>query len=166
MKKLLLTLLFAGAAFAQDGFKSNNGNLVWERTFQANNANIVALLEKEPNLKVGTFMDNVFKGSGNEIKNTCDGGSGLMKNNCKFDFLIIVNPDSYTVKVTNLKFLEKYGPMQTRIMANPCEKYYVYNGAVKSDDKTKGDFDCLNNYLSSVFSADPITSTGNALTSN
>lgn len=166
MKKLLLTLLFTGAAFAQDGFKSNNGNLVWERTFPADNANIVALLEKEPNLKVGTFMDNVFKGRGNEIKNTCDGGSGLMKNNTKFDFLIIVNPDSYTVKVTNLKFLEKFGPMQTRVVANPSEKYYVYNGAVKNDDKTKGDFNCLDNYLSSVFSSEPVTTTGNALTSN
>ena len=167
MKKLFLTLLFSipVLASAQPGFRSVKGNMVWERSFPADNTNIVALLDKQPNLKVGTFMDNVYKGSAAPAKNTCQSGSGLMKNDCKYDFIIIVNPDSYVVKVTNLKMLEKFGPMGAKIIANPCEKHYVYNGALKSDEKSVGDLGCLDNYLSSIFSG-TTTSTGNALTAN
>lgn len=167
MKKLLITLLFSipVISLAQSGFHASSGNIVWERTFPADNANIVALLDKQPNLKVATFMDNVYKGSGDQIRNTCESGSGLMKNDCKFDFLIIVNPDSYVVKVTNLKILEKYGPMQARTVANPCEKYYMSDNTLRTDDRANNDLGCLDNYLSSVFSIGSVAGTG-ALTSN
>jgi hypothetical protein len=165
MKKIILSLLFSIPALAQSGFSANSGTIVWERSFPAENANIVALLDSQPKLRVGTFMDNVYKGTGDQIKNTCASGSALMKNECKFDFIIVVNPDSYTVRVTNLKILEKFGPMQARVMANPCEKHFIYKSALKSDEKSKTDLSCLDNYLSTVFSMNSLTSSG-ALTSN
>ncbi|WP_297332969.1 hypothetical protein, partial [Flavobacterium sp.] len=136
MKKIfILVLLTSFAGTAQSNFKVENGQLVWEKTFSAVNPDIVAVLEREPNLKVSSFMDNVYKGSCNDWKGDCDSGSGLMKNNCKFDFLIIVNPDGYTVKVKNVKILEKYGPMQARTIANPCEKYFVEGNSIRNSDK-------------------------------
>jgi hypothetical protein len=164
MKKLLISLLFSIPALAQDGFRANGSNIVWEKSFPADNANIVALLDRQPNLKVASFMDNVYKGKGDQIKNTCASGSGLMKNDCKFDFIIMVNPDYYVVKVTNLKILEKFGPMQARTVANPCEKYFLNKQGLKSDDKTSTDLGCLDSYLSSVFSMGGTA--GEALTSN
>ncbi|RZJ71656.1 MAG: hypothetical protein EOO45_11645 [Flavobacterium sp.] len=166
MKNLVLSLLFCVPVMAQmTSFKSEGETLVWERTFPADNANIVALLEGQPNLKVNSFMDNVYKGTGNEIKNTCDGGSGLTKNDCKFDFIILVNPDHYVVKVKNMKVLEKFGPMQTRTVANRFEKYYMDGSKVKADDRAAADLGCMENFLDSVFSTG-ITSSGGALTSN
>ena len=87
-----------------------------------------------------------------------------MKNDCKFDFIIMVNPDYYVVKVTNLKILEKFGPMQARTVANPCEKYFLNKQGLKNDDKTSTDLGCLDSYLSSVFSMSGTA--GEALTSN
>ncbi len=163
MKKLLLTLLFSVPVLAQDGFKTGATGIVWERSFPADDANIVALLDKQPNLKVASFIDNIYKGKAEKIKNNCESGSGLMKYDCKFDFVIMVNPDYYVVKVTNFKILEKFGPMQAKTVANPCEKHYLYNGAIKTDEKTQGDLSCIDNYLSSVFS---VGGAGTALTSN
>ena len=71
MKKLLISLLFSIPALAQDGFRANGSSIVWEKSFPADNANIVALLDRQPNLKVASFMDNVYKGKGDQIKNTC-----------------------------------------------------------------------------------------------
>lgn len=164
MKKLLLTLLLPISAFAQDGFRASGSAIVWEKSFPADNANIVAMLDKQPNLKVASFMDNIYKGKAEKITNTCQSGSGLMKNDCKFDFIIVVNEDSYVVKVTNFKILEKFGPMQAKTIANPCEKHYLYKGALKSDEKTQGDLNCIDSYLSGVFSTG--IGTGTALTSN
>lgn len=164
MKKLLITLLFSVPVLAQDGFRANGQRIVWEKTFPAENANIVALLDKQPNLKVASFIDNIYKGKAEKITNTCESGSALMKNDCKFDFVIVVNLDSYVVKVTNFKILEKFGPMQAKTMANPCEKHYLYNGALKSDDKTQADLNCIDTYLTGVFSIG--SATGTAITSN
>lgn len=165
MKKIFILLLLIGfKGIAQSNFKVENGILVWEKTFSAVNPDVVAVLEKEPKLKVSSFMDNVYKGSCSDLKSDCDGGSGLMKNDCKFDFLIIVNPDGYTVKVKNIKILEKYGPMQARTIANPCEKYFVEGSAIRNSEKYNPDIYCLENYLASAFSN--ISNNENAITSN
>lgn len=164
MKKLFLLFVMSSFATFAQGFQAEGNNLVWEKHFTANNADIVALLEQEPNLNVNSFMDNVYKGTGDEIRNTCQGGSGLMKNNCKFDFLIIVEPDGYIVKVKNIKILEKYGPMQARTRANPCEKYYMDGNTIREGERSTGDLGCLDSYLTSVFSISPTA--GSALTLN
>jgi hypothetical protein len=158
MRKVLLALLFSLPVFAQDGFRGEKGNLVWERVIPVENANIVAILDAHPNLKVASFMENVYKGSSEETKITSTSGSALIKNNCKYDFLIMVNPDSYVVKVTNIKFVEKYGPMQTRIIANRAEKYFMNDTALRADDKSKTDLTSMDTYFSGMFSAGPAVS--------
>jgi hypothetical protein len=162
MKKLLLIVLFSIPAMAQDGFKAQGREIIWEKTFPVNNADVVALLDRQPELKVSSFIDNAYKGSVREISNTCEGGSGLMKNNCKFDFIVLVNPDHYVVVVRNLKLLEKYGPMQARTIANRCEKYFLYNRALKDDEKSVNDLSCLDNFLTGIFSVQQSASLGTA----
>ena len=164
MKKLLL-LLFCLPALAQTGFKSDETGLVWQGVFSAENANIAAVLDKDPNLKVGGFLDNMYKGMGDEIQNTCEGGTGLMKNKIKFDFIILSDPNGYVVKVRNLKIIEKYGPMQARTMANPSEKYFMDGNTIKTDNTSQANMACLNNFFTALFSPQP-EAKGTALMSN
>ncbi len=166
MKKLLLSLLFAVPTFAQSGFQSVDGMLVWERSFPIKSVDVTAFLNQEPNLKVVTFAENVFNGVGNEIRVGCEAGSGLLKNNCKFDFIIEVHPDKYNVKVTNLKIIEKYGPMQARIMANNSEKYFVDNSNIKNDNRTLTDINCLDNMLVDIFYTPATVKEEEGLTTN
>ncbi|OYQ36318.1 hypothetical protein CHU92_09870 [Flavobacterium cyanobacteriorum] len=158
MKKILIMLLSAITALAQNDFKVAGQEISWEKSFPADDTNIVALLEKQPGLKVVSFTDNVYKGHGSLTKNNCESGSGLMRNNCNFNFLIMVNPDSYVVKVTNLQVLEKFGPMKAKTVASPCEKYFLGKEGLKKDEKTIADLNCLDNYLTDIFA---IGSTGN-----
>ena len=164
MKKLLL-LLVCLPALAQTSFKTEDKNIVWQGVFSADNANIAAVLDKDPNLKVGVFMDNMYKGAGAEIENTCDGGTALMKNKIKFEFVILTDPNGYVVKVKNLKIIEKFGPMQARTVASPAEKYFMASGALKTDTTAQTNMSCLNNFFTSLFSPLP-ESAGTALTSN
>lgn len=166
MKNLILTLLVSVSAFAQQGFRTEGQNLVWERTFSAHNADIVAFLNGQPDLKVTTFSENTFEGYSNQMQNRCNGGSALMKNDCKFDFTIMVQPDHYIVRITNLKILEKYGPMQARVVANACEKYFVDGKTVKTDARSQTDLRCLDTFLRSMFSAGSVGTSSGALTSN
>ena len=165
MKNLLLLLLFSLPLFAQNGFKADDGNIVWERSFNADSANIIAILDRNPNLKVGAFMDNLYKGVGLDIQNTCNGGTPLMKNNLKFEFVILLTPGSYVVKIRNIKILEKYGPMQAKTMANRCEKYFMAGTQVSTEPNASANMACLDRFLTSLFSPLPETS-GKAITSN
>lgn len=166
MKKILLSLLFTLPVLAQDGFDSQDGVLVWERSFPVKNVDVTDFLTEEPNLKVITFMDNVFNGAGDEIQVGCEAGSGLLKNNCKFDFTIEVLPDSYNVKITNLKIIEKYGPMQARVMANNCEKYFMEEGVIKGDNRVLTDMNCLDNMLVDIFYMPATLNEQKSLTTN
>lgn len=168
MKNLIVLLLSFTTltAVAQNGFKTEAGNLVWERSFTADNTDISGILDRDTNLKVNSFMDNIYKGMAFDIKNTCNGATGLMKNNVKFQFLIMVNPDGYVVKIRDLKFLEKYGPMQARTMANRCEKYFMDGTKVRTDEGTKSEMACVDSFLTALFSPAPVTNEPKAMTSN
>ncbi|KGO92400.1 hypothetical protein [Flavobacterium subsaxonicum] len=166
MKKILLLLLVTLPALAQNGFKVEGNALVWERVFPAANSDIAAVLSRDPNLKVASFMDNVYKGLGFDIKNTCNGETALMKSNVKFQFLIMVNHDSYVVKLREVKFLEKYGPMQARTRANAYEQYFLDGTKIKDDATTQQNMTCLDTFLTSLFSPAPATTESKAMTSN
>lgn len=164
MKKLLLALLFTLPAMAQDGFRNEGGKLVWERTYPAA-ANVASILETQPDLKVTTFISDVHTGTAEKIKNTCDSGSAVMRNDCKFDFEVRKTENSYVVTVTNLKIIEVMGPMQARTVVSRCEKYLVdANRKVKKDTRSQGDMACLDNFLTGVFGGGSLT--GGALTAN
>lgn len=155
MKKLLFSLLFALPAItmAQDGFRNENGSLVWQRTYPAA-TNVQAMLDSQPDLKIDTFINEIYAGSADKVKNTCEDGSPVMRNNCKFDFVVKKESDNYVVTVTNLKVIEVMGPMQARTIVNRCEKYFVdAANKVKKDPRTQKDMGCMDNFLSGIFGA-------------
>lgn len=164
MKKLLL-LLVCLPAFAQTGFKVEDKALVWQGVFSASNADISKIFDKDPNIQVSGFIDNMYKGMANEVQNTCDGGTALMKNKIKFDFVILTDPNGYVVKVRNLKIIEKFGPMQTRTVAKIGESYFVDNGALKTDNTSQANMACVNNFFAALFSPEA-EKTGTSLTAN
>ena len=165
MKKLLLSLLFTLPVLAQNGFRNEGGSLVWERIYPVG-TNMAAVLEGTQGLQIASFLGNTYTGMGDEIKNTCNSGTPLMKNNCKFDFVVKQQDGNYIVTVTNLRIIEKLGPMRARIMANRAEKYFVDAGLkVRTDPRTKTDMMCLDNLLDSIFSRGGMSSAG-TLTAN
>lgn len=161
MKNLLLLLLFTLPVMAQNGFRNEKGNLVWEHTYPAT-ANMQATIESQSTLEVITFFNDTYTGKGNNVKNTC-GGAVLMKNDCKFDFTVRKNNGNYIVTVTNLRMIERLGPMQARIVESRCEKYLVDAALkVKKDPRSQNDINCLNNFLTGVFGG----TVNSALTAN
>ncbi len=93
-----------------------------------------------------------------------------MKNPVKFKFVIMTDPYGYVVKVTDLKILEKYGPLQSRTMANSAEKYFIDGDSneLKTDGIWGENLNCLDQFLISVFApqSGSQTSGSSALTSN
>lgn len=165
MKKLLLSLLFTLPALAQDGFRNESGSLVWERVYPAG-TNMAAVMEGTQGIQVASYLNNTYTGMGDEVKNTCNNGTPLMKNNCKFDFVVKQQDGNYIVTVTNLRIIEKLGPMKARIMANRAEKYFVDASLkVRNDSRTKTDMMCLDSFLDNIFSHGGMASTG-TLTAN
>ncbi|MFL9843867.1 hypothetical protein [Flavobacterium rhizosphaerae] len=169
MKKLFLllsTIALSATTYAQGNFHAEDGKLVWEREIQSTNADVVTILDREPNLKITGLMDNVYKGVAFNITPNCPDASALLKNECKFEFFIIVNPESYVVKIENFKMLEHYGPMGARVMANRSEKYYLdSDGKMRNDADTINDLNNLDRYLNAIFAL-PAASQQRALTSN
>ncbi len=165
MKKLILTLLFSLPLMAQHNFRTEDGTIVWEKAFPVSNVNVVGMIESHPELTVEAYMDNLVKGGAKEMEITGEGGSGLMKNNCKFDYVIVLENGQYIVKVKDFKFLEKMGPMQMRTVANSWEKYFMDDRKIRPTPITQGNLQHLDNFLTGVFSGSAITSSG-AVTSN
>jgi len=163
MKKLLFSLLFALPVMAQDGFKNEGGNLVWQHTYPAT-VNVQALLDSNPDLQVVTFINDVHKGAAEKINNTCEQGSATMRNDCKFDFEVRRYNNNYVVTVTNLRIIEVMGPMQARTLANRCEKYFVdASRKIKKDQRTQNDMSCVDSFLTGIFGG---TIDNTALTAN
>ena len=166
MKKLLLSLLCTLPVMAQSSFHTEKENLVWEKVFPIENANVASILENQPTMKIEDTMDNVYRGVGYNMLNSCTEGSAIMKNPCKFEFMVVVNPDNYIVRVKEIKIIEKYGPMQITTKANRCENYFVYKTKIKADANSQNNMSCLDSYLSEVFTAKSGGASGKALTSN
>jgi hypothetical protein len=151
MKKLLFSLLFALPVMAQDGFKNEGGNLVWQHTYPSA-ANMQATIESNPDLQVAAFVNDIYTGSAEKIKNTCDQGSPTMRNNFTFDFEVKKDNNNYVVTVSNLRIIEVFGPMQARTVASRCEKYFVDAGLkVKKDARTQKDMGCVDSFLTGIF---------------
>ena len=154
MKKLLLSLLFTLPALAQDGFRNERGNLVWQRLYPAT-TNIDAALQHTQGIEIDMAGNNTYIGRGNEVTNTCQGGTPLMKNKCKFDFTVKLEEGNYVVTITNIRIIEKMGPMQARIFANRAEKYFVNADLkIRKDPRTQTDMACMDNFLSGIFNSE------------
>jgi len=164
MKKMLLLLLFTVPVMAQDGFKTEDGKIVWERIFPEGSAEIKSLIESQENLKLLSSDDITYIGQGEAVKNTTSTTSVRLKCDANFNFSVVVAPQGYIVRVTNFMFLEKYGPMQMRVVPNSLEKYYLEYGKIRNTPKTQEDLSHVDNFLTGIFSNQGIQST--ALTSN
>ncbi|MXN93099.1 hypothetical protein GR160_17875 [Flavobacterium sp. Sd200] len=166
MKSFILLFLFSLPLVAQTGWKAEGADIIWEGVFTTDKANIVSVLDKSPNLKVGSFIDNMYKGVGNEVQNTCNGGTALMKNNLKFEFIILVDPAGYVVKVRNIKIIEKYGPMQAKTIANRCEKYFMAGNKISTQPNATENMACMDRFFTGMFSVNPQPAQGTVITSN
>ena len=155
MKTLLLSLLFCLPALAQTGFKTEGNDIIWQGVFSTEDANILAVLDRDPNLKISNFMDSMYKGQADEVQNTCDGGTGLMKNKIKFDFVILQDPAGYVVKVRNLRIIEKFGPMQAKTIAKRCEKYFMDNGKINTQPTATQNMTCMDRFFTGLFGTQP-----------
>ena len=165
MKKLLLSLLFCIPVFAQTGFKAEANEIIWEGVFNQENANVVTLLDRDPNLKVTTFIDNTYKGKADDVQNTCNGGTGLMKNKVKFEFVVIQDPEGYVVRVSKLKIIEKFGPLQSKTVANRCEKYFLIDNTLNPEPNATENMACLDRFFTGLFGTQP-SAGETAITSN
>lgn len=165
MKTLLFTLLFSLPLLAQHSFRTENGNIMWEKAFPVTNVNLVAMVEAQPGFTIDAYMDNLLKGTAKDMAITGEGGSALMKNNCKFEYVIVLEEGQYVVKVKDFKFLEKIGPMQMRTVVNSCEKYFMDQNKIRPTPITQGHLEYLDNFLTGIFSGTAITSSGE-LTAN
>jgi len=154
MNKLLLLLLFTLPALAQNGFKMQNGSMVWERTFPAG-TEIRTIIEKQDKLKLLSTEETSFNGKAEAIKNNTGTESVRLKCDANFDFTVTVMPQGYLVRVTNFNFLEKYGPMQLRIVPGSLEKYYVEYGKIRNSPKTQNDLNYVDSFLTGVFTEQP-----------
>ncbi|MCO6148447.1 hypothetical protein [Flavobacterium sp. NRK1] len=158
MKKLIFSLLFALPVMAQDGFKNDNGNLVWQYTYPSV-TNMQAMIDSKPDLQVTAFINDTYTGLVNKVKNTCTEGSPVMRNDCSFDFEIRSENGNYIAVISNIKIIEVMGPMRARTIESRCEKYFVDAALkLKKDVRTQKDMKCLDSFLTSVFS-DAITTT-------
>jgi hypothetical protein len=166
MKKLLFFLLATAPLMAQTGFKTENGTIVWERFFNTPGANIKSILAANPKLSLTADSESLYTGLGTSVKNTCALGSVLMKCDNNFSFTILPVTDGYMVKVTDFMFLEKYGPMQMRIVPNSLAKYYLEHGKIRTSDKTQTDLSCIDAFLTGVFSGQGTAAAVPAVTAN
>ncbi len=166
MKKILLLLMFTAPLMAQHNFKVENGCIVWERFFNNPNTDIKALIAANSDLALTSGKDNTYTGYGEQVPNTCSGGSVLMKCNTDFNFTIMAVADGYMVKVKEFMFLEKYGPMQMRTVPNSLAKYYLERGKIRGSEKTQTDLACIDSFLTGVFSGGAGGAEAPALTSN
>jgi hypothetical protein len=155
MKKILLLLLISVPALAQDGFKTVDGKVVWERIFSSS-TDVNALIAANEKLEILASQDNIYKGVGEGVKQTSPSGSLRMNCETSFEFTITVAPEGYLVRVTDFMFLEKYGPMQMRTVPNSLEKYYTEYGKIRDSAKTQTDLGFVDTFLTGVFSNQPV----------
>lgn len=161
MKAFILALILAFSFPENSNFSANGDFIVWEKTFTAQNLDITSIAGKV-GLKVTSNENGVYKGKAKQIKNNCDNVSALTKNDIVFDFEIITEGDTYTVTVSNLGIVEKFGPMQARSIVNKAEKHFMHNGTIKANEQTQNDMACIDHTLNTIFSVN----TGNDTITN
>ncbi len=146
MKTLILFLLFSVSCWSQtNGFATRHKSLVWENVVITNETNIPELLSRHPRLKITSSSGSVYKGTGSLIKNTCPGTSAFMENEFSFDFEIELSEGKYRITVMDIVYVQ---PKGKKVAA---EKYFLDKGAMKHDEISKADLNCLDVYFNRIF---------------
>lgn len=147
----MLFLLFTLPAFAQDGFKSENGKIVWEHVYPEAGAKIKSIIDSQDKMTILSSDDATFTGQAEAIKSTIDANSARLESDANFDVTITKVEGGYKVRVTNYVLLEKYGPMQLRIKPASLNKYYADKGKIRNSLKTQTDLSYVDGFLTGLF---------------
>lgn len=151
MKTVVLFLLFAVPALAQQGFRAEKGKMVWEHFYTEEGAVIKAAIESRDKMKLEVTDLAAMSGKADGIKSTLDINSARLESDADFDFTVTKVEGGYKVVVTNYTLLEKYGPLQMRIIPASLGKYYMDNNKIRTSEKTKTDLAYVDAFLTSVF---------------
>jgi len=152
MNRYLMMVLFSFSinCFAQDtNFLVSNGKVVWENVFISNETNIPNIIARHTRLKITSSSDNVYKGRGIDVRNTCPGTSDFFKDDLSFDFEIEVRDGKYRVTVANMVFSK--GPKKQKA-TTAAEKYFLADSKIKTGGEADTNFTCLENYFTKLFS--------------
>lgn len=152
MKKIffLVMLSFSLSCFAQEtNFLVSDNKVVWENVFISNETNIPNVIARHSRLKITSSADNVYKGKGIDVRNTCPGTSDFFKDDLSFDFEIELRDGKYRVTITNMFFCKK---VKRQKVLTPAEKYFLADDVLKSGEVATVDFTCLENYFTKLFS--------------
>jgi len=150
VKKMIVVLLVTVPSMAQTNFRMEKGSVIWEHTLPIG-TNMKAIIDSQAKLTISAFDDTSYRGKADAVKNTTDANSVRLKCDASFDFIVTMTPEGYKVKVTNFMFVEKYGPMQLRIVPGSLEKYYVEYGKIRNSPKTQTDLSYVDSFLTGVF---------------
>lgn len=151
MKAIVFFLLLAVPALAQHGFRAEKGKIVWEHFYTEDGAVIKAAIESRDKMKLDVTDLAAMSGNADGIKSTLDINSARLESDADFDFTVTKVEGGYKVVVTNYTLLEKYGPMQMRIIPASLGKYYMDNDKIRTSEKTKTDLAYVDAFLTSVF---------------
>lgn len=146
MKSIILFLLilpFSGHAQVSS-FVAADSSLIWENIFITNESNIPALIARHPRLEVISSSNNVYKGKGTLVKNTCPGTSSFMDNEFSFDFEIETGEGKYRVTVTSIIYHKNKKTVG-------AEKYFTDKGAIKTGKGVQKDLECLDAFFNRLF---------------
>jgi len=152
MKKFFFLVLFSFSVncIAQDAnFLVNNGKVMWENVFISSETNIPNIIARHARLKILSSANNVYKGKGVDVRNTCPGTSAFFKDDLSFDFEIELRDGKYRVTITNMVFAKKVKKIKT---TTPAEKYFLVVDALKTGAEAEVDYACLENYFNKLFS--------------
>jgi len=152
MKKIFFIALFSFSlsCLAQEtNFLVSDSKVVWENVFISSETNIPNVIARHTRLKIISSADNIYKGKGIDVRNTCPGTSGFFKDDLSFDFEIELRDGKYRVTVTNMVFSKK---VKKQKMQTPAEKYFLTDEVLKTGGENTVDFTCLENYFTKLFS--------------
>jgi len=151
MKRIVLVIiLFVSLAVSaqSNSFIASNNKLVWENVFISNETNIPSLIARHTRLKITSFTATVYKGTGNDLRNTCPGASAFMKDDFSFDFEIEISDGKYRVTVSNLVFKKAKKKAGKKTAA---ETYFIKDGDIIINDVIATDLTCLDSYFNKIF---------------
>lgn len=132
----------------ETNFLVANNKVLWENVFISNETNIPDIIARHTRLKITSVTDNIYKGRGMDVRNTCPGTSSFFKDGLSFDFEIELREGKYRVTITNMVYSKKVKKQKT---ATPAEKYFVTDNILKTGEEATIDFTCLENHFIKLF---------------
>lgn len=151
MKYVLILFLFSITVYSQSTAFSVKGNgLVWENIYITTEADVAAILEKHPRLKITSHKGNIYSGTVLNNKNSCPGSSPqLVDAEMNFSFELEKSAGMYRVTITKMKILAAGKDKKSK----PAESYFIQDGVINGKAQTTADLSCLDAMFNRMFTA-------------